>query len=176
MVAVIAATASDGCSGGCSSPFEPLPAPLPPTQIVEGGIQVRITRSGLAPVTAALETAVNATLGASGVCIPGAKKIDPGAVLPFIDICYHTNDCSGGEMGCKLNVSVNSASLAPSDQSTLHADVNINGQATVPIHAYYSLFDVATCNFAVSVSNSHIVADVDVGIDGSTGEITLHLG
>lgn len=168
-----------GCSGGCSSPFAPLPAPLPPTQIVEGGVQIRVTPTGLGAVTGMLRDVVNATLGSSGLCIPGAKKLDPGTALPWVDICYHTDDCGGGEMGCKLGISVADASLAPADASTLRVDITINAQASVPVHLYYTPFgvtvDLATCTMVARADHSRIVADVAIGVDGASGELGLHL-
>src|SRR5262249_11312575 len=147
-----------------------------PTQIVEGGVQVRITRSGMSTVTQALEAILNDSVLGGGICIPGVVRYDPGAIFPFIDACYRKDSCGGGQMGCRLDLSINSATLSARDSNPLRANVSLNAAASVPVHAYYSLFDVGSCTFNAHINNGQIVADVDIGIDPGTGNITLNLG
>jgi MYXO-CTERM domain-containing protein len=174
--AVLMIVAASGCSGSCQNPLTPLPAPLPQSQIVEGGVQVRITPTGLVTVTHALESILNQTLLGNGVCIPGVVKYDPGTLFPYIDACYQKNACDGGQMGCRLDLTLDSASLAAADGDTLRADVVFDASSSVPVHAYYSLFDVGSCTFDASIKGGHLIVDVDIGVDGASGNITLGLG
>lgn len=166
-----------GCSGGCGSVLQPLPKPVPASQTIEGGVQVRVTKNGLKTIVAAAQTIVNGLLG-TGICIPNPGRQDPGTGLPYIELC-NLNWCPGGATGCKVSGAVNSISTAPRDGDTLRADVNFNVGIAVPIHAsYFDAFpyvDFGWCTFTGALNNAHVIADVDIGTSASTGELTLRL-
>ncbi len=159
-----------GCSNGCTNPFTPLPAPLPPSQTIEGGVQVRVTQHGLATLTAAARDIIN-NLVAGGVCIPPASQ-DLGIATLYA--CYQ-NQCAGGAPGCNVHVTINNLTSDTVGSSTVRADVNLSGSTTVPLKVPTFLGDI-TCDLGVAISNGHIIAEVVVGTSPTTGEITLTLG
>jgi hypothetical protein len=159
-----------GCSNGCTNPFTPLPAPLPPSQIIEGGVQVRVTQNGLKTLTSAALDIINNLVG-SGVCIPQASQ-DLGIATLYA--CYK-NQCGGGATGCNVAVTINQLTSDTVGSSTVRVDVDLSGSTTVPLKIPTFLGDI-TCNLGVSISHGHIIADVAVGTSSTTGEITLNLG
>src|SRR5262249_44468764 len=159
-----------GCSNGCSNPFTPLPAPLPPSQPIEGGVQVRVTQNGLKTLTAAARELINGPV-ANGVSTPPASQ-DLGIATLYA--CYR-NECFGGAAGCNVDVTINSLTTDTFAPSTVRADINLSGSTTVPLKVPTFLGDI-TCSLGASTTNGHVVADILVGTSPTTGELTLNLG
>jgi hypothetical protein len=170
--------ATGGCSGGCSNPIKPLPKPFPASQVIEGGVQVRVTQSGMQTVTAYAKDLINNFVQSDGICIPAVIHADPGTALPYVDACHH-NWCRGGAQGCNVNLAVNGLSTSVVNAQTLRGDIQLSGSTAVPIHAYYDGFpwiDFGECTLSGTVSNLHAYADINIGTNPATGEVTLALG
>jgi MYXO-CTERM domain-containing protein len=172
LCSLVTALFAGGCSGGCSSVFQPLPKPVPAAQTIEGGVQVRVTRNGLRTITNAAKEIIG-NLTRQGICIPRPSDVDLG-ILGELRICAR-GDCAGGATGCRVNVSLGNVATSVVGAQVLRADVTFGGSATVPITYVPPIFDNITCNLGASMSNAHLVVDVRVGTSATTGELTVNL-
>src|SRR4051812_34781657 len=97
-----------GCAGCGLKPLPkdangvPSPAPfgIPSDQLVEGGIQARITNPGFDKLLSIIPSLIGSLTG-SGICI-GKNSITGGPLLG-INYCG-ANDCAGGPQGCPAYV------------------------------------------------------------------------
>jgi hypothetical protein len=150
-----------GNLGGCGAcgASQPLPGGiLPPNQTIEGGAQVRVTPAGFNKLTSILPGVLSSAFG-SGFTIPG------GTAIGFVDYCGG----SGGS-GCHITVGLNNASTNVTNQQTLHIHVDAHGSTSVPLD-----FGIGSCSMSISVDHLIVDADLSLGIDGPTGELTIHL-
>ncbi len=158
-----------GCSGGCEGTFDPLPKPMLASQTIEGGVQVRVTASGLRTIADAAKQIIASTIGQTGICIPQASGSG-------FEACYQ-NGCSGGTRGCRVNVSLGNLTTTTVNASTLRASVTFSASSSVPVRYNCPLgsWCNVSCSASASLSNSRIEADVRLGIAPSDGELTLSL-
>lgn len=150
-----------GNLGGCGAcgAAQPLPGGiLPPNQTIEGGAQVRVTPAGFNKLTSILPGVLSSAFG-SGFTIPG------GTAIGFVDYCGG----SGGS-GCHITVGLNGASTNVTTQQTLHIHVDAHGGTSVPID-----FALGSCTMSINVDHLIVDADLSLGIDAPTGELTIHL-
>jgi MYXO-CTERM domain-containing protein len=155
-----------GTAGGCGacSAVQPLPGgKLPADQTVEGGAQIRVTQQGFSKLTSILPGLLNQQLGA-GFCVPGGS-----VALGLVDYCQTTQgQCRSA---CRIVPTLNAVTLSVTGaaQQVLHAHVDARATAAIPLSAF-----VGSCTVDVTVD--HLIADVDVvfGVDGPTGELTIH--
>ncbi len=152
-----------GNLGSCSCASAPLPGgKLPADQTIEGGAQVRVTKSGFDKLTAILPGLVNQGFG-TGFCV------GKGTVIGFVDYCGNTDGMCNP--GCKITPHLNSMNIAVNpDQQTLNITIDASGGTNVPLDAGI----LGSCTLSASVD--HLIANVDVvlGIDPTTGELTIH--
>src|SRR5215510_7056526 len=106
VVAVAAPMVLSSCSGGCNS-LEPLPAPVPADQTIEGGAQVRITPAGFDKLTAIIPGVINDAIG-DGTCI---GEVGFGAGIADVSAC-DTGACAGGATGCPVNITMQSVDMS----------------------------------------------------------------
>ncbi len=168
MSVVLLAVGPSGCSGGCS--LRALPAPLPASQTIEGGAQVRISHTGLAKITSVLETIVNNNF-ANGLCVPAVGPDD--LTLANFYAC-NNNDCAGGAEGCRVNFNIDSLNTSVPDAHTLEISVTFDASASVPV-TLSNWIGSTGCTLGVSVSNSNVTADINVDINSTTGELAINL-
>ena len=162
----VVAMGACGTAGGCGacSAMQPLPGGgLPADQTVEGGAQIRVTQQGFSKLTSILPGLLNQQLGA-GFCVPGGS-----VALGLVDYCR--NDQGQCRSGCRIVPTLNDVTLSVTGgaQQVLHAHVDARATAAIPLSAF-----VGSCT--VNVTVDHLIADVDVvfGVDGPTGELTIH--
>jgi hypothetical protein len=201
-------------SGGCSG-FRPLPkdtngnlspAPfgLPSDQIVEGGLQARITKPGMDKLLSVVPSLLGG-ISQSGLCI-GYDGITGGSILG-INYCDR-NDCSGGAQGCPAFIYLNSKDLpsgatpplppqaANMDDGKDKIVVTVNeSSASVPPTVTIDLFmdalfplhtnnNITQCYFWLHTDHLadpknkdplHIQAQVELDIAPDTGELSPNI-
>jgi hypothetical protein len=162
----ILAMGACGTAGGCGacSAVQPLPGgKLPADQTVEGGAQIRVTQQGFSKLTSILPGLINQQLGA-GFCLPGGS-----VALGLVDYCQ--NDQGQCRSGCRIvpTLNVPNGFTVSVTGQVMHAHVDAKATAAIPLSAL-----IGSCTLNVTVD--HLIADVDVvfGIDGPTGELTIH--
>jgi hypothetical protein len=159
-----------GCSGGCEGTFDPLPKPIPASQIIEGGVQVRVTKNGLKTIANAARQIIASTIGTTGVCVPYVKE---NITVGDLEVCY-ANGCAGGARGCKVNVNVGALTTSTITADTLRANVTFSGSSSIPIR-FSNFLGTVTCPSSISLTNARLEVDVRVGTRPTTGELTLNL-
>jgi MYXO-CTERM domain-containing protein len=155
---VVASACSD--TSGCGT--QPLPGgALPADQTVEGGAQIRVTRQGFAKLTSVVPGLINAQI-ANGFCVPQGSQYS-------VDYCYQTQgQCSPG---CKVTVGLNQTVFSATNSQTLTVAIDMSVNATVPTDAPF--FD--PCNIYVDGDSVRGIADIELGTDVATGELTVRL-
>ncbi|HEX9104751.1 MAG TPA: hypothetical protein VF997_21215, partial [Polyangia bacterium] len=188
--------------GGCgalrplpSANGQPSPTPLglPTDQVIEGGLQARVTKPGMDKLLGAIVNLVGGNLK-NGICIPPISK-------NFGITCFNVDvgACNGGAMcngspGCAASLVLQSAdgkdkitaAISEGDNPIVHVDATFD--VHVPLMLTYggTLFcvggsgsctlDIASSHFNdATQSPLEIVADIQTGIDPATGELTLNL-
>lgn len=152
-----------GTVGSCSCASQPLPGgKLPADQTVEGGAQVRVTKSGFNKLTSILPGMLNQSFG-SGFCV------GKGTVIGFVDYCgNHDGMCNPG---CLITPHLNTLSVNPNpDGQTLNLVVDASGGTNVPLSAGI----LGSCTLSASVDHLYANVDITLGIDPTTGELTIH--
>lgn len=192
---------SAGGGGACggmlplpSANGQPSPAPLglPTDQVIEGGIQARITKPGMDKLLGAIINLVGGNLK-NGICVPPLNK-NFGITCFNVDVGACNNSTCGGGKGCTASVVLQSsdgkdkitASIAEGDNPLVHVDATFDVHVPLELDYGGTLF-CASANGActLDVASSHfndaaqapleIVADIQTGIDATTGELTLAL-
>src|SRR5262245_13505427 len=169
VVAVAAPMVLSSCSGGCNS-LEPLPAPVPADQTIEGGAQIRITPAGFDKLTAIIPGLINDAIG-SGTCLGSGRF---GAGIADVSYC-DTGACSGGATGCPVNVNIQSVDMSIPDDTTFRIDTTFDVNVPVHITADWIIGGDSTCTLTVTLNDGRVQADLGFGIDQATGELTIHL-
>ncbi len=169
VVAIATPGILSSCSGGCSS-LEPLPAPVPPDQTVEGGAQLRITPAGFDKLTAIIPGIINDSIG-DGFCI---GEVGFGAGIADVSAC-DTNACAGGAHGCPVNVTMQSVDMSVPDPQTFRIDVTFDVNVPVHVTADWIIGGDSTCTLDVTLNDGRVQADLGFGIDPATGELTIEL-
>jgi MYXO-CTERM domain-containing protein len=156
-----------GCGGGCAflKPLPNGPAPLnfPTDQIIEGGIQARVTKPGMDKLAQAFPRLIKNALGSSQCVISGRQTVINADLCPLqashLYVC-DTKACPGNKTGCALSYAFNSADRpAPNnvddgkdgvffnlpDGTPAVLTVNVRFDINFPLHASYEAVDLL-CN------------------------------
>nr|HEX4316848.1 MYXO-CTERM sorting domain-containing protein [Kofleriaceae bacterium] len=128
-------------------------------QTIEGGGQVRVTPTGFNKMTSILPGVLNSAFK-SGFTIPG------GTAISIVSYCG-----GSGGAGCHIAVTLNSVTVNVTNQQTLHLAIDAAGSTSVPL----SVPIIGSCTMDVSVAHLQADTDLDLGIDPTTGELTVHL-
>jgi len=171
----IFAMSACGNFGGCGacSAVQPLPGgALPADQTVEGGAQIRVTKSGFTKLTSLLPGLINQSL-ANGICIPG-RTID--VVIGSAHYCEQ-NSGPGCTNGCKVGVTMNSLTPSVTNQQTLRVSLSTSINTTIHLSFTDPFFgtQIASCNLGVSSNNLNGSVDIAFGIKPADGELDIHL-
>ena len=186
-----------GSGGGCGSlqalPKDPAPFGLPASQVIEGGLQARITRSGMDKLTSALPGLIKQGLGTEACAIP-AQSV--GWPQINVAVCNQPS-CKMGAIGCPVRFAFSSAdgldrtlvSVVDGTPPVIHADMTFDLDVPIDMSAHVDLPLIPTVDrtctldlhdrhyYAVPGSDPiHVLADINLGIDPVNGELTLHLG
>jgi MYXO-CTERM domain-containing protein len=168
--------AANGCGDlGCG--LRPLPAGgLPKDQTVEGGGQIRVTRTGFQKLTAVVPAAIN-DLAAEGFCVPQGQWGDPSG--SWGTGTYYCNRVTGGacgsSRGCDVDMHVDYVNLTVPDTSHLNVAVQIDFHTIV--HLDYQVFGAdGSCDMNVDGNNIYLNADIVFEIKPADGELGVHLG
>ncbi len=198
-----------GCAGGGCSGFSPLPtgpAPfnLPSSQLIEGGIQARLTKPGLDKLMKPVVDLVKTALG-PGICL--IKEQD---LFQTVANCNHLVACNQKPAGCSPSTGCAAKLILDSkDRPNMvqdnadGVDISVTGPQTLKIKIGFDvdfplLIDYGvgvkvlgscvgtsgTCNFDIyndhykgnSATPIKLSADIVLGISPTTGELTLTLG
>ena len=192
---------STGGGGGCgglkplpSANGQPSPAPLglPSDQVIEGGMQARITKPGMDKLIGAVVGIVSSGLK-GGICIPQIVY-GPGSGCNAANVGACGNGTCGGAKGCSASLVLTSpdgkdkitAGISDGDNPVVHIDAKFD--VHVPLDLDYNLellcigtsgsctMDIASKHFNDASQNPlEITADIQTGIDPATGELTLNL-
>lgn len=165
-----AACAGNGCNG-CST--TPLPGgALPADQTIEGGGQLRVSASGLGKFSALVQGVLLDALG-GGFCTP-AGYVDGGTGTEATWCGTSPGGACTGQ-GCDVDVSVSEFGISAVNESTMNLSMRLS-LATV-VHIDYSIFFIESdCDLRINANNMLIDANMNLGIDPTSGELTLALG
>ncbi|HEY3353814.1 MAG TPA: hypothetical protein VGQ83_11240, partial [Polyangia bacterium] len=161
-----------GCSGmsGCQI-VEPLPAPLPPDQVIEGAMQVRLAPSAFTKIQLAAPAMVQA-LFQNGLCVPKTQL--SGSWVGDVYAC-DTAACPGSTApGCLVHFNLTGLSLGVPDGDTMKVDMTFDADAPLRILYDNGLWKDA-CTFNFTATNAHVVAYLRFGVNAGTGELEVHL-
>lgn len=187
---------STGGGGGCAGlkplPAAPTPLGLPSDQVIEGGLQARITKPGMDKLIGAVINLVSGGLK-NGICIPAINK-NFGITCFNVDVGACNNSMCGGAKGCATSLVLQSAdgkdkitaSLSEGDNPLVHLDATFDVHVPLELDYGGTLFcasangsctmDIASQHFNdASKTPIEIKADIQTGIDAATGELTLNL-
>ncbi|HXU69690.1 MAG TPA: hypothetical protein VN947_10190 [Polyangia bacterium] len=178
---------STGGAGGCGMkplPAAPTPLGLPSDQVIEGGLQARITKPGMDKLIGAVINLVSSGLK-GGICI---AKINKGVGCVNGGVCG--NGTCGGAPGCTASLLLQSADGKDKITASIGDGANplVHVDATFDIHLPLDL-DYDACltsgSCTLDIASNHfndgsqppleITADIQTGIDAATGELTLAL-
>ncbi len=155
---------SSGCGGGCSA-LEPAPAPMPPQQTIEGGFQVRVTRSGLQKLSSELPGLMNAAL--QNLSIEERQIV--ANIVGTLTLCPN---------GCDVNASVEDVSLVVSDPETLTVHAAIAFDTALVFYGDPIVGGDFTCTFTMATQPGQpVVVDVDIGfyVRDEDGELRIQV-
>lgn len=185
-----------GCGGLVPLPADPKPHGFPPDQLIEGGLQARITKPGVDKLLKTITSMVGGL--ASGTCVGENTLVD---VLDQRGGVCNGNDCAGGAKGCPVRVyldstqrpapnnnqdgklrvllSLNDSPPAANPQVTVDASFDVD----VPLRIWWDTLVEGSC--VLRVNSKHVTDDaaspprveakIDLGISPTTGELTLGL-
>lgn len=192
---------SSGGGGACgglkplpSANGQPNPTPLglPTDQVIEGGIQARITKPGMDKLLGAISNLVQGMLS-GGICIPPQSN-HFGITCFNIDVgaCQKTN-CGPGK-GCPLQMQLQSAdgvdkitvAISEGDNPKVHVDAKFDIHIPLELDYGGELVCIgASGSCTMDIKSPHymattglpinIVADIQTGIDPATGILKLDL-
>jgi len=155
-----------GCAGGCEV-MEPLPAELPPSQTIEGGLQVRITEGGLERITAEIPVFVEAAL--QNFQVPPTTIVD--ASLGTLTLCPE---------GCQVNILLppDGVSVEVTDNETLTLSVSLIASTALKFRMELLGFNPTDCTFTLNTDPAqplHVDADIGFFIRESDGELRIEV-
>jgi MYXO-CTERM domain-containing protein len=192
---------SVGCGsatgGGCGG-LRPLPADsagklapqpygVPVDQLIEGGIQARITKPGFNKILSIVPNLVKTALGTGGVCLPEGNALGT-------KFCNAACDGANGPHGCPLNLYLDAKDRpAPHDhedaggsKDKIAISVNESSATAPPTVTIDAFFDVyipvhtdGPCGFRLFTNHTvddnadaqHVTAQIVLNTDPKTGEI-----
>jgi hypothetical protein len=156
-----------GCNG-CAS--EPLPGgALPADQTVEGGGQIRVSPAGFTKISGLIESVVGDQLDGAGVCIPEQNF---GSDFLGADLC---NGNQGGcTPGCEVDINLDSVDVMPAGNAlNVRAQLDVSASDNVN---YTISFIPGTCTLSFNANDLVFDADIDLGIEPASGELTVDVG
>jgi|GEM_PF-1172585 len=189
-----------GCGGLTPLPADPKPHGFPPDQIIEGGVQARITKPGVQKLSQAIVDLVNAQLMNGFCAVPRNHLININnfALTASLDMCNVSSAACAPGKGCATNVRLSS----PDGKDGVTITVPSGNPPTLTLGIKFDLnfnlhfdYNVATLGGSVNVFgpsscdlniyNAHyntssadplaMSAFITLGIDPVTGELTLKL-
>ena len=203
---------SSGGGGACGGlkplPSQPTPLGLPSSQVIEGGIQARITPQGMQKLESVIPTLFSNMLG-GGFCASGSNTL-VNVLGQKVVVCDHS-DCPGGATGCPAFVYLDSAqrpssntppppfppAAANDEDNKDRILITLNDSPDSPTMTVDATFDVLVplwgeldttfgnsgCYFYAydthvgddSQDPIHIIVNIQLGVDPTTGELTIHL-
>ncbi len=203
-VATFGGCAGGGCSGFAPLPTGPAPFNLPTNQLVEGGIQARLTKPALDKLSKPIVDLVKSALG-GGLCL-----IKERAFVGNSGSCTHLVVCNTMPAGCTAeNGCAAKLVLDSKDRPNMVQDnkdgvsISMTGPQTMTLKIAFDIsfplrVDYAvgarilgscvgtdgSCNFEIynehyktnSATPISLSAAIVFGIDPATGELTLTLG
>ena len=190
-------SAGGGCAGlrplpSANNKPDPTPLGLPADQVIEGGLQARITKPGMDKLLGAIKNLVGGNL-ASGICVPPFSQ-NFGATCFNVDVGACNNSMCNGAKGCALQMQLSSpdgvdkitVGIAEGDNPVVHVDAKFD--IHIPLELDYGgqlvciggngscTLDIASQHWMTTSGNPlEITADIATGIDPATGELTLGL-
>jgi MYXO-CTERM domain-containing protein len=192
---------SAGGGGGCaglrplpSANNQPDPGPLglPTDQVIEGGLQARITKPGMDKLLGAITGLVGSSLG-NGICVPPVNQ-NFGITCFNINVGACQNSTCNGGKGCAAGIELTSADgkdkigigISEGDNPVVHLDAKFDVHIPLELDYGGELFCAnASGSCTLDVASQHhndaskeplsITADIQTGIDAATGELTLNL-
>jgi hypothetical protein len=192
-------TGAGGCGGFTPLPTingSPAPAPLglPTSQVIEGGLQARITKPGMDKLLSTITNLISGTLQ-TGICVP-PQDTKIGITCFDVDVgACKGNGCNGGtSAGCPIQVALTDATgtdniaitVGDGSNPVIHIDAKFDIHVPLELDYGGSLFCAsANGSCILDVASKHwnggtgspieILADIATGIDSTTGELTLNL-
>jgi hypothetical protein len=194
-----------GCGGsglGCNFlkplPKDPKPLGFPTDQVIEGGIQARITKPGMDKLNASIPRLIKSALGTATCAFPSTNLIhNDMRPVDYEDITLcNQNNCPGNAMGCPLNYQFSSAdgkdkvdiSLSAGNNPIITVDMYFDmGLPLLVSYDIEALFgfvaingnctlDTKTKHFTDSSQDPmHLQVLIQASTDPTTGELTLNL-
>jgi hypothetical protein len=164
-----------GCSGmsGCSM-VAPLPAPLPPDQVIEGAMQVRVTPSAFTKLSQAAPAAV-AALMQNGLCVPEQKNVYVGVFGDSADACDQMACPGSATPGCLVHFNLQRLDFDLPDGDTMKVAMTFDVDAPLAVTYYPTLGDPSTCTYEFQATGAQVAATIRFGINDTTGELEVHL-
>ena len=178
-----------GCGGLKPLPKDPQPLGFPTDQIIEGGLQARVTKPGMDKLIATVTSLISNQLANNPFCVPTQQQ--GGSALGARECAQ---SC-GSSTGCPVKIELQSAdgkdkivATLPDTQAgappIVHIDASfdVNLPILVQIKTIFTGWnDVCTLDaydehFKDTTKEPiHITADVALGVDQTTGYLTIHL-
>ena len=152
------------CQGGGCDPtslsLSPLPAPLPPDEIVEGAVQVRVSRAGFARLEEAAPPLFSSVL-AGGLCVPPTSIID-GTLSGRATVCM-SNGCPNAQAGCLAHATLRNIAFSAPDGGPLGVDVTLDLQVPLAVTYDPPLLPSASCTLDVKAQNLRVAIKLALG-------------
>ncbi|MCD6498517.1 MAG: hypothetical protein J7M25_09500 [Deltaproteobacteria bacterium] len=170
LVVAVAAVASSllwsACGNGCST-VEPAPAPMPPSQTIEGGFQVRITPQGLDKLTSEIPGLVAAAV--QNLAVPEDVLYD-GAIGTL-------TLCRGG---CPIHISIpqDGVQVKVKDVHTMVVEVSVVADTDLKFEGEPFVGSDFSCSMAMTTDAPdplHVEADIGFLIRDEDGEIRIEV-
>lgn len=174
LIALVALGLSGACGGtGCGGCGSTTPLPeggVPKDQTVEGGGQIRVTPTGMGKIQTLARDMVEEQLG-EGFCIPPTELGDADGFLGTgAFLCSgNQNQCTPG---CDTDISIDSITVAAAGTQTLRLRAQVDALAHVPT-SFQVLGVGGSCTVTVRANNVVFTADIALGINGTTGVLTV---
>ena len=185
--------------GGCGGlkPVDPKPLGFPTDQVIEGGIQARITKPGMDKLISAVTNLLEGQLG-PGICAVTENDLvgSPGDLVHLV--ACDSNACPGGAKGCPAQIILNSkdrpngindgldtltVTLPDANPPVVHIDLAFDFH--LPLYIDYGyLIGSGSCTMDINdhhysgdagATPVHVALDIGLGIDPTTGELTINL-
>ncbi|HEX2569406.1 MAG TPA: hypothetical protein VH877_07585 [Polyangia bacterium] len=160
---------TSGCGGLTPLPSAPAPVGLPFDQQIEGGLQVRITPPGFTKLSSVIPELLKPVLS-TPFCIPTGS---------LAGTTYCGGACGSGT-GCPVTLTFRGDLVPPqgiavtapnnANQAVVHIDTAFN--VSVPVRTSNFL---GTCTFNATTNGTHVNADIGLGTNATTGQLTVGL-
>jgi hypothetical protein len=193
-----------GCGssfGGCGTlkplPGTPGPYGVPVSQVIEGGVQARITAPGMKKLSAVIENLIATQLNAQLGCFL-ANNVIYDVLTEHLEICPNVQ-AACGKKACGAQVAFNSAqrpapynfddgrdkadfSMVDGSNPVMNVDLAFDLHAAIDIAFSDIVLGSSTCSIEVysqhwkgdaTTKNFHVTVPLQFGIANATGELTL---